>query len=76
MQEQPATLKEIIQAAFDSLEEAGLMRKTGQFSRDEDGDLQPWYTATTVSKWLNETGLSKQFDEYLESKASQDGHFD
>jgi hypothetical protein len=69
--EEQITMKEIIQAAFDSLEEAGLMRKTGQFSRDEDGNLQPWYTATTVSKWLDEMGLSKQFDEYLESRAAQ-----
>lgn len=71
MKEQTATMKEIIQQAFDSLEEAGLMRKTGKFMRGMAGDLQPVYTATTVSKWLDETDLRKQFDDYLESRAAQ-----
>jgi hypothetical protein len=74
--EEQMTLKEIIQAAFDSLEEAGLMRKTGRLVIGMHGDLQPVYAPTAVSKWLDEAGLRKQFDDYLESRAAQGSHFD
>lgn len=50
MEEQTATLKEIIQQAFYSLEEQGLMLKTGEWTIGKVGDLQPFYTRTTVSK--------------------------
>jgi hypothetical protein len=73
MEEQTTALRELIQAAFDSLEEQGLMRKTGEFTRGRAGDLQPFYINTTVSKWLNETGLMKDFEEYVELTSQQRG---
>lgn len=54
---------------FDSLEEAGLMRKTREIGLP--GNLQPVYMHTTVYEWLNETGLRKEFDDYLQAKSGQ-----
>jgi hypothetical protein len=66
-----STLQEIIQQAFDLLEEQGLLRKTGELRRGMAGDLQPVYTPTTVSKWLDETGLKREFQEYLDKTGQQ-----
>jgi hypothetical protein len=60
-------LKKIIQDAFESLEAQGLMRKTGKLLRGKDGDLQPVYVATLVSKWLDETGQMNKFLASLEN---------
>jgi hypothetical protein len=57
--------KNEIQEAIDSLEEQGLLRKTGDFRRGMNGDLQPVYVATPVAKWLEQTGLIDEFNEYL-----------
>jgi hypothetical protein len=67
------TMREVVQEAFDSLEEQGLLRKTGELRRGIAGDSQPIYVATTVSKWLNETGLISDFEEYLHRASPQNG---
>lgn len=67
------TMREVVQEAFDSLEVQGLLRKTGELRRGVAGDLQPIYVPTTVSRWLDETGLIRDFEEYLERTASQNG---
>jgi len=60
-----------IQQAFDSLEEQGLIRKTGELRRGKAGALQPVYVATTVAVWLEETGLMEDFELYLASVESK-----
>lgn len=64
---------EVVQEALESLEEQGLLRRNGELVRGIAGDLQPVYVATTVSKWLNETGLIRDFEEYLERADPQGG---
>jgi hypothetical protein len=54
-----------VQEAFDCLEEQGLLRKTGEFRKGKNGDLQPLYVATSVAKWLEQTGLIEEFNEHL-----------
>jgi hypothetical protein len=58
-------MREVIQQAFDLLEEQGLMRKTGELVRGRAEDLQPVYTPTIVADWLDETGLIDDFNQYL-----------
>jgi hypothetical protein len=54
-----------IQEAFDCLEEQGLLRKTGEFRKGMNGDLQPVYVATSVARWLDQTGLIEEFKEHI-----------
>ena len=60
-----------IQETIECLELQGLLRKTGELRRYKFGNLQPVYVSTTVAKWLNETGLIKEFLEYVDT-ADQD----
>jgi hypothetical protein len=66
-------MKEVVQEALVSLEVQGLLRKTGEPRRGVAGDLQPIYVATTMSKWLDETRLIDDFEEYLKLTARQTG---
>ena len=68
-----AYTKNDIQEAFDALEEQGLIRKSGELRGSQAGDLQPVYIATAVAKWLNETGLLRDFEEYRDRAAAQNG---
>lgn len=62
------TLKCTVQEALDSLEVKGLVRKTDDFRRGNDGDLQPVYVQTLVSEWLDKTGLMGEFLTFLDTK--------
>ena len=55
-------LKTLVDEALDSLERQGLLEKNGEFRMARNGEVQPVWVMTQLSKWLIESG---QLDNYL-----------
>jgi hypothetical protein len=54
--------KTLYDEEFDSLERMGLLEKNGKFRMARNGQIQPVWVITQLSKWLVESG---QMDNYL-----------